>query len=244
VRERLRAKQASEVRAIFARIAHRYDLLNRLLSVGRDAGWRRALVRRALAAGPRLVLDVCAGTGDVALELAEHGATFGCDFCLPMLARARSRARERSVPLPLVAADALELPLPDGSVDLVTVAFGVRNFADLERGLAELARVLRPGGLLLVLEFSRPRGLLGPLLRWWVRTAPPRFGGLLAGDGEAYCYLAGTIAAFPSGEQFVDALTRVGLVPERARPLTGGVVTLYGGVRPAPGGGDVRRPAA
>lgn len=231
MREALRSKRAGEVRSMFGRIAHRYDLLNRLLSLGRDVVWRRRLVERAANAGPLLVVDVCSGTGDVALELARRAPTLACDFCLPMLARARSKAAALGRDVPLVVADALDLPLPAASVDVVTVAFGVRNFEDLGAGLDELARVLRPGGVLLVLEFSRPRGPLAPFLGWWASRVPPRLGRLVSGDDEAYRYLPDSVGRFPSGQEFLAVLATHGLDPVRQWPLTGGVATLYEGVR-------------
>ncbi len=144
---------------MFGRIAHRYDVLNRTLSLGQDMSWRRAVARRVSAIDDPRVLDVCSGTGDLALTVG--GGVVGADFCLPMLERARLKARRLRQPLPLCAADALRLPFAEATFDVVTVAFGVRNFADLEVGLGELVRVLRPGGVLLVLEFSRPRGVIG-----------------------------------------------------------------------------------
>ena len=133
--------------------------------------------------------------------------------------------------LPLFAADALKLPIPDASVDVVTVAFGVRNFSDLESGLSELVRVLRSGGLLLVLEFSRPEGPLAPLLGWWVRTVPPRVGRILSGDAEAYSYLPASVSSFADSAQMCRRLAEAGLDDVRARPLTGGVAALYEGTR-------------
>jgi demethylmenaquinone methyltransferase/2-methoxy-6-polyprenyl-1,4-benzoquinol methylase len=230
MRRELLSKQSSEIRDMFGRIAGRYDLLNRLLSLGRDPSWRRAVARRAAAQRPRLVLDMCTGTGDLALALS--GAVVGADFCVPMLARARRKAERRGRALPLCAADALRLPFADASFDVVTVAFGVRNFAALEEGLAELVRVLRPGGVLLVLEFSRPRGALAPLLGWWVRTVPPRIGRWLSGDLEAYSYLPASVSTFPEGAAMIGGLEATGLVSVSVRPSTGGVVSLYEGHRP------------
>ncbi len=217
---------------MFGRIAHRYDLLNRVLSLGRDVAWRRRLARAVEEAGAGRVLDVCTGTGDVALSLPQDLGVFGTDFCLPMLARARAKARERGRGIPLFAADALALPLREASVDAVTVAFGVRNFEDLGAGLRELVRVLRPGGHLLVLEFSRPRGPLAPVLGWWSRNVPPRVGRWLSGDPEAYSYLPASVSTFPALGEMVELLESAGLVEVRGEPLTGGVAALYGGRRP------------
>jgi demethylmenaquinone methyltransferase/2-methoxy-6-polyprenyl-1,4-benzoquinol methylase len=234
MRRELLAKDGPEIRGMFGRIAHRYDLLNRTLSLGMDVSWRRVLARRVAAARPRLVLDVCTGTADVALSM-EGAEVMGADFCLPMLALARDKAAAEKRPLPLFGADALELPLPDGAVDVVTVAFGVRNFSDLELGLAELVRILRPGGSLFVLEFSRPRGVLAPVLGWWSRSVPPLVGRILSGDREAYSYLPASVSAFPEGPAMCRLLEAAGLEAIAERRLTGGVATLYEGVR---GGGD------
>jgi demethylmenaquinone methyltransferase / 2-methoxy-6-polyprenyl-1,4-benzoquinol methylase len=205
---------------MFARIAGVYDLMNRLLSLGLDGRWRRALAGRVDPQAVR-VLDLCTGTGDLALEvLAAAGArprqVLAADFCLPMLRIAARKRRPRDG-LALLAADALHLPLPDGTVDAVTVAFGVRNLADPERGLAEAARVLRPGGQLLVLEFFRPdpeaRGDWAPapaLLRRPLGLLLPLAGRLVARDGPAYAYLAGSMAAFLSPAELAQALGRAG----------------------------------
>jgi len=216
---------------MFGRIAHRYDLLNRVLSLGQDRGWRRLLARRVAAVRPRLTLDVCTGTGDVALAFDRESPTMGTDFCLPMLVLARRKVLDRKQSLPLFAGDALKLPVAGGSVDVVTVAFGVRNFEDLELGLRELIRVLRPGGVLLILEFSRPSGLFGPLMRGWVRTVPPLVGRWLSGDSEAYSYLPQSVSEFPQGQRMVDLLESVGLEQVSALPVTGGVATVYEGKR-------------
>ncbi|MEJ2189619.1 MAG: ubiquinone/menaquinone biosynthesis methyltransferase [Acidobacteriota bacterium] len=231
MREELAAKKAQEISGMFGRIAPRYDLLNRLLSLRRDVAWRRLVASRIADAGPGTVLDICAGTGDLALALPD-GRAVGVDFCLPMLALARAKAVGRRRRLPRVAADALRLPISDGAVDAVTVAFGVRNFENLEAGLAELVRVLRPGGMLVVLEFSKPRGPLAPFLTWWTRTVPPRIGRLLSGDPEAYSYLPSSVSSFTDGETLCRKLEDAGLGEVTKQSLTGGVATLYEGLRP------------
>jgi demethylmenaquinone methyltransferase/2-methoxy-6-polyprenyl-1,4-benzoquinol methylase len=217
---------------MFGRIAHRYDLLNRVLSLGQDVRWRRLVARRVAACRPERVLDVCTGTGDIALGLEEGPSLIGADFSLPMLALAKDKAADRNRALALTVADALALPIADASIDVVTVAFGVRNFEDLEIGLAELTRILRPGGVLLVLEFSHPRGLFGPFLGWWVRNVPPRLGRLISGDPEAYAYLPASVGAFADAETMREILGGLGLESIDARPLTGGVCTLYQAHRP------------
>jgi len=231
VREALVAKRKPEIRGMFGRIAHRYDLLNRMLSLGCDRGWRRAVAARVAAAGPGRLLDACTGTGDLALGQDAVAAIYGCDFSLPMLALARAKAAASATRPGWFAADVLRLPVADGALDAVTVGFGIRNFEDLEAGLAELARVLRPRGLLVILEFSTPRGRLAPALRWWVRRVPPLVGRLLSGDDEAYRYLAASVATFPDGGELCSRLAAAGFTGVRATPLTGGVATLYEGTR-------------
>jgi demethylmenaquinone methyltransferase/2-methoxy-6-polyprenyl-1,4-benzoquinol methylase len=230
MRQELLSKKTSEIQGMFGRIAHRYDLLNRVLSLGRDVSWRRAVARRVAAANPGVVLDVCTGTGDLGFAIRAP-LVLGADFCLPMLDLASEKAISRGLSLPVFAADALKLPIPDASVDVVTVAFGVRNFSDLDAGLSELARVLRPGGLLVVLEFSRPEGPLAPLLGWWARIVPPRIGRILSGDPEAYSYLPASVSSFADSAEMCRRLVEAGLDDVRARPLTGGVASLYEGTR-------------
>ena len=231
VRQELLNKRSAEIQGMFGRIAHRYDLLNRVLSLGRDVSWRRVVAQRVAAARPNLVLDVCTGTGDLALGIGD-GSVVGTDFCLPMLELAKRKIVDRGSRIPLFAADALRLPVADGAIDVVTVAFGVRNFSDLGVGLGELVRALRPGGILLVLEFSRPKGPAAPILGWWARNVPPRIGRVLSGDSEAYSYLPASVSTFADSAEMCRQLADAGLDQICARALTGGVVTLYEGVRP------------
>jgi demethylmenaquinone methyltransferase/2-methoxy-6-polyprenyl-1,4-benzoquinol methylase len=229
MREGLFAKRGSEVRAMFGRIAPRYDLLNRLLSLGRDSSWRRAVADRVADFEPSLILDLCTGTGDLALAL--DAPVIGADFCLPMLEVARKKAIRVRRKCPLCAADAMNLPFADASVDAVTVAFGIRNFETLDLGLRELARVVRPGGRVVILEFSRPRGTMAPLLGWWVRSVPPWVGRLISGDGEAYTYLPVTVGSFPDGAALAARIECAGFESVTVTPLTGGVASLYEGRR-------------
>jgi demethylmenaquinone methyltransferase/2-methoxy-6-polyprenyl-1,4-benzoquinol methylase len=215
---------------MFGRIAHRYDLLNRVLSLGRDVSWRKLVARRVASVQPERILDVCAGTGDLGLAI-DGGDVIGADFCLPMLAVAKSKIATSGRVVPLCAADALSLPFADACVDVVTVGFGIRNFANLDAGLSEMARVLRPGGIMLVLEFSRPRGPLAPLLGWWIQNVPPRVGRILSGDAEAYSYLPASVNAFPEGRDLCRHLEGAGLSEVAFQRLTGGVASLYQGER-------------
>ncbi len=219
---------------MFARIAPRYDLLNRILSLGQDVKWRRGVAERVEEIAPQRSLDICTGTGDLALALPASATTYGSDFCLPMLVQARAKAARSRKRLAVFAADALHMPIGDGMLDVVTVAFGIRNFEDLAAGLRELARVLRPGGTLLVLEFSRPRGPLAPLLSWWMRHVPARVGRLVSGDPEAYVYLTESARSFAEGAELCAMLERSGVRPVDVMPVTGGVATVYEAVKPQP----------
>lgn len=230
MRQQLLSKRGSEIRGMFARIAPRYDLLNRVLSLGRDVSWRKIVAQEVAIAHPECVLDICTGTGDLALAI-DGTTVFGADFCLPMLDIARTKAFSQRRSVPLIAADALRLPIDDECVDVVTVAFGIRNFSDLGGGLKELVRVLRSGGTLLVLEFSRPHGRLAPLLSWWVRNVPPRIGSLISGDSEAYSYLPASVGSFAEGRELCRAIEAAGLGNVEVRRLTGGVASLYKGTR-------------
>ncbi|MSP16286.1 MAG: bifunctional demethylmenaquinone methyltransferase/2-methoxy-6-polyprenyl-1,4-benzoquinol methylase UbiE [Myxococcales bacterium] len=218
--------------AMFDAIARRYDLVNRVLSLGIDQRWRRATVRAlALAPGQRM-LDLATGTADVALQalaLAPGVTVVGLDPSEKMLEVgrakvARARHAERCT---LEAGDAQALRFADASFDACTMAFGIRNVPDRPRALAEIARVLRPGGRVAILELSEPRrGLLGPLARFHIQKLVPALGALLSGARE-YRYLQRSIAAFPPPDEFVRTMHAAGLVSARAVPLTFGVVCLY-----------------
>ncbi len=217
--------------AMFDGIAPRYDRLNRLLSLGRDGAWRRTLVRAlARQAAPTQILDVATGTGDVALALrrAYPGAHItGVDVSAQMLALAAVKLAGTGVEL--VTGDGLALPFASGAFDAACVAFGLRNMPDRGRALAEMARVVRPGGTVAVLELGEPRGLVGALARFYVHHAVPYVGALLS-RGSAYAYLARSIAAFPPPAAVVEMMAAVGLKDVTARPLTFGAVHLFSGL--------------
>lgn len=228
------------VRAMFARISGVYDFMNHFLSLNRDRAWRRDVVRR-LDADAWEVLDLCAGTGDLALEAVrqERGRVWiAADFCPEMLQGSRGkRGAER---LQLAAADAMALPLRDRCVDAVTVGFGVRNFADVKRGLAEITRVLRPGGQLLVLDFFRDdpagrgdrRGVAGPV-RVALNAVVPVLGRLVGRDGSAYRYLPGSMGQFLTPAEFADLLAALGYRDVAVRRQTFGIAHLVTGRWPA-----------
>jgi len=215
---------------MFSRIAGRYDCANHVLSLNTDRRWRKRAAR-ALEAGAGRVLDLACGTGDLYFEVREPGRrAVGADFCLDMLALARRKAG--TFPAVLVCADALDLPFPDGTFDAVTVAFGVRNFANLSRGLAEVRRVLVPGGRFVVLEFSPPRGPLALLLALHSRFAVPAIGGAISGDPRAYRFLNRSVRDWPDRATFDRALAAAGYDRVRSTSLSLGIASLHEGVRP------------
>ncbi|ABF44361.1 ubiquinone/menaquinone biosynthesis methyltransferase [Deinococcus geothermalis DSM 11300] len=220
------------VQAMFASIAPRYDLLNRVLSLGVDRLWRREAAREALALNPQRLLDVATGTGDFALELkdrAPQAEVVGTDFVPEMLDRAREKARARHLDLRLQEGDALDLPYPDGAFDAVTCAFGFRNFADYERGLAEMWRVLAPGGRVVILDFPPPRsGLFGSVFRFYFRQVLPRIGAWVSGNAGAYTYLPESTLAFLPPERLAGLMHATGF-RTRFRLLTFGIAALHVG---------------
>jgi demethylmenaquinone methyltransferase / 2-methoxy-6-polyprenyl-1,4-benzoquinol methylase len=213
------------VRCMFDRIAPLYDLMNRLMTAGLDQGWRRAAARAVVRPGDR-VLDLCCGTGDLALAGQEEGGDVtAVDFSAPMLARARSKSSE----IVWLEADALHLPLADASFDAVTIGFGLRNVASAEQGLAEMRRVLTPGGRLAVLDVTRPRGLLAPFYNVWFDALIPAVGKLLPG-GAAFTYLPASVRRFPEPRELARLMDEAGFEQIRWRLFAGGIVALHSGV--------------
>ncbi len=220
------------VRDAFARIADRYVLTNHVLSCGADIWWRKVVTARIRKWKPRRLLDVASGTGDLALEIQDFCPecdVIASDFCAEMLAHAANRGVAHTI-----VADALNLPFPDAGFDVVTVAFGLRNMADYPAALREMFRVLKPGGRLLILDFSLPDGILRAPYRLYLHHVLPRMAGLLTGQRDAYEYLGGSIEQFPSGEAMCRLLETCGFENTDASPLTGGVVSIYEGTRPLP----------
>ncbi len=230
-------KSSERVRRMFSQIAGRYDFLNHLLSLNIDRYWRRQTVRLVPPAGPLPILDVCTGTGDLALayDRAAKGRTpiVAADFCHEMLEIGRKKAHRSGAHkrVTFVEADAQSLPLPSDAFQIVCVAFGLRNVADTDRGLAEMARVCAPRGRVAVLEFSSPtRQPFRAAYGWYFRHVLPRIGRLLAhNSGDAYEYLPSSVSEFPQGEALLAKMRAVGLADLRCYPLTLGVATLYVG---------------
>jgi demethylmenaquinone methyltransferase/2-methoxy-6-polyprenyl-1,4-benzoquinol methylase len=228
---------ATWVRGMFGRIAPRYDLLNHLLSLNIDRYWRARTVKRVstvLARPGARVLDLCCGTGDLmlALQASSCAAVYGSDFCHPMLVAANRKVLDRRMRSPLFEADALNLPIANASVDLVTVAFGFRNLANYQQGLAELNRVLAPGGLLGILEFSTPPNpVLSRLYDFYSRAILPTIGGWISGSKEAYSYLPESVRKFPGAEDLADQMRNTGFSNVRFERMTAGIVALHLGER-------------
>ena len=225
-----RIRPGRAVADMFSAIASTYDFLNHLLSLNVDRRWRRITVSALAPCPGDRVLDLCTGTGDLAFSLMglSGARVVGADFSAGMLAVARRKAKDRGLPLPLVRADALALPFSDGCFEGAMVAFGVRNFEDLDAGLREMARVLKPGGRLAILEFSSPdRSFFGALYRLYFCRVLPRVGRLVSGADGPYSYLPATVEEFPTPQALVRRFAAQGLQVLAQRPLTGGIATLH-----------------
>jgi demethylmenaquinone methyltransferase/2-methoxy-6-polyprenyl-1,4-benzoquinol methylase len=240
------ADASRKVREMFTQIAPSYDALNHLLSLQLDRLWRARMARRLrpiLASPNALVLDLCCGTGDLALALRSSGEAriIGADFAHPMLTRARAKSILGSShsgmpappPLPLAEADALRLPFADSSFDLVTTAFGFRNLANYEAGLREIHRVLKPGATIAILEFTEPPdSLLGDIYRWYFRSVLPRIGGWLSGDPTAYTYLPNSVARFFRPPELASSMAAVSYESVIFKVWTFGTVALHIAAKP------------
>jgi demethylmenaquinone methyltransferase / 2-methoxy-6-polyprenyl-1,4-benzoquinol methylase len=233
-------KRETRIRRMFAHIAPRYDLLNHLLSLNIDRYWRWRTTRLAAPRGGAPILDVCTGTGDLALaydRAARHKvAIIGSDFCLPMLlpARAKTRRCQASDRVRFIEADTQKLPFPDNTFQLTTVGFGLRNVTDTDRGLAEMVRVTMPGGRVAILEFSQPRHwLFGRIYRAYFRWVLPAVGQLISRSKDnAYNYLPASVMQFPDGEALAGKMRQHGLIAVVFYPFTFGIASLYIGTKP------------
>jgi demethylmenaquinone methyltransferase/2-methoxy-6-polyprenyl-1,4-benzoquinol methylase len=234
-------KSNDRVKRLFASIANRYDLMNHVLSLNIDRYWRRRTVHLLPPLGNGPILDVCTGTGDLALAYCKVTSgrvpVMGTDFCPEMLARARAKSARMPAgdAVTWMEADTQVLPFNDNHFQLVVVAFGIRNVQDTEKGLREMVRVCRPGGRLGILEFSSPTlPVIRPLYQWYFRRMLPVIGQCLArNDQLAYDYLPSSVNEFPQGEEFADWLRRLDLTDVRSFPFTLGICTLYVGTKPA-----------
>jgi demethylmenaquinone methyltransferase/2-methoxy-6-polyprenyl-1,4-benzoquinol methylase len=216
------------VQDAFAKIARRYVITNHVLSLGTDILWRRKVAGLVRKLNPRRVLDLATGSGDLAAAIANQcpeAAITGVDFSAPML----EIARKRKVPkLELMEADAMKLPFAGGTFDVVTVAFGLRNMASWPDAVWEMARVLRPGGTLIILDFSLPQSvLLRRPYRFYLHRVMPRIAGWITGQRGAYAYLAGSVEQFPSGEHMCDLLRANGFAAAAATPVSFGIASIY-----------------
>ncbi len=226
---------STEVQTMFASIAPRYDRANDILSLGIHRLWRRRAVELAQVDRGSRVLDCATGTGDLALAFARRvgteGVVIGTDFCPEMLTHARLKAQQRGVNIQFQTADAMVLPFPDGEFDAASISFGIRNVDDPVRCLREMARVVKPGGRVVVMEFGQPKGWFGSLYSFHSRHLMPLLGGWLTGNRAAYEYLPRTASRFPAAEKFMELMTEAEVfsTPEAA-PLTGGLVWAYCGM--------------
>lgn len=223
------------VRSMFGRVAHRYDFANHLLSANVDRYWRNhtvARVRDVLERPGTRVLDLACGTGDllIALERAAGRGLMGSDFCHPMLTGARTKLARGRLKSVLVESDALALPFPDASLDMITIAFGYRNLANYRAGLMEMRRVLRPGGALAILEFtSPPNRSFAALYNWYSRNVLPAIGGAISGAPEAYTYLPESVRKFPDAPALAAMMTEAGFRSVAWEYLTFGIAALHMG---------------
>jgi demethylmenaquinone methyltransferase/2-methoxy-6-polyprenyl-1,4-benzoquinol methylase len=228
---------ANAVREMFSGIAGKYDFLNHFLSLNIDKRWRRvvsAKLREVLAREDAVVLDVACGTGDLSLELFKGAKAkiIGSDFCFPMLEIARAKAETNDVPVPFVEGDAMDLPFADSTFDAVTIAFGLRNLSNFEAGIAELHRILKPGGKLAVLEFSSPviPGFR-QIFNFYFANVLPRIGGAVSGSRGAYEYLPNSVRKFPAQKDLAEMMERCGFGNVEFRNLTGGIAAIHTGTR-------------
>ncbi|WP_417591322.1 bifunctional demethylmenaquinone methyltransferase/2-methoxy-6-polyprenyl-1,4-benzoquinol methylase UbiE [Owenweeksia hongkongensis] len=225
-----------QVAQMFDSISQRYDFLNHMLSMNIDKGWRKKVVKIAAAEGPKQILDVATGTGDLAIALtkAKPDSIMGIDISNGMLEVGRKKIKEKGLTqiITLQQADSEDLPFEDNTFDIVTVAFGVRNFENLEKGMSEIRRVLKPGGKALVLEFSQPTGFpFKQVYKFYFKNILPTLGKAISKDASAYTYLPESVNAFPYGQKFVDVLENVGFTQNKFQPVTFGVATIYEAVK-------------
>lgn len=226
---------SEQVRTMFASIAPRYDITNTILSLGIHHLWRKKAVRVSGASTGMRVLDCATGTGDLALEfkkaVGNEGFVLGTDFCAEMMDTAPAKASKQQLTVQFEVADATALPYEDNSFDVASISFGIRNVDDPVQCLNELARVVKPNGVVVVIEFGQPIGFFGKLYEFHSRYIIPFIGGILTGNRQAYEYLPKTAAAFPAGENFVQMMKNTQrFQSQKAIPLTGSIAYIYLGI--------------
>lgn len=223
-----------QVQQMFDNIAHKYDFLNRFLSLGIDVGWRKKAIKMLAEHEPKKILDVATGTADFALATLplQPEEVIGVDISEGMLDVGRKKITDQGITnVKLEYGDSEQLRFEDNQFDAVIVAFGVRNFENLDQGLAEINRVLRPGGVAMVLEFSKPTGLFGLIFSIYNKTLLPLWGKLFSGDSAAYTYLPESVAAFPEGDEFKQIMRSLSYRKVNDRRLTFGVCSIYTGIK-------------
>lgn len=224
-----------QVEQMFDNISENYDFLNRLLSFNIDIYWRNQLEKKVVAYNPEKILDVATGTADLAIEHAKKtkASITGLDLSQKMLdyGQAKINKKELKDRIKLVKGDAENLPFQEGEFDIVTVSFGVRNFENLEKGISEMGRVLKKGGKLLILEFSKPAGFFAPFFMFYFKNILPGIGKIISGDSRAYTYLPNSVDAMPYGENMKNLILKNGFKEASFRRLTFGVATVYEGIK-------------
>lgn len=223
-----------QVQQMFDNIAHKYDFLNRFLSLGIDVGWRKKAIKMLAEHEPKKILDVATGTADFALATLplQPEEVIGVDISEGMLDVGRKKITDQGITnVRLEYGDSEQLRFEDNQFDAVIVAFGVRNFENLDQGLAEINRVLRPGGVAMILEFSKPTGLFGLIFSIYNKTLLPLWGKLFSGDSAAYTYLPESVAAFPEGDEFKQIMRSLSYLKVNDRRLTFGVCSIYTGIK-------------
>jgi len=225
-----------QVATMFNNIAHKYDFLNHFFSMGIDIIWRKKAVKLLCKDQPQIILDLATGTGDFAFEALSLNPAkiIGMDISEGMLAKGREKVAKRMLQekIELKYGDSEHLPLEDNSVDAITIGFGVRNFENLEKGLGDMLRVLKPGGKAIILEFSKPKSFpVKQIYYIYFHYIMPILGKLVSKDSAAYTYLPESVQAFPEGDEFLNILTKVGYTEHFAKRVSGGIATIYSGTK-------------
>lgn len=225
-----------QIESMFNQIAGRYDFLNRFLSGGTDVYWRKQAISTLKKDKPKIILDIATGTADLAIQAMKTlhpEKVIGVDISEEMLEFGRKKLKKKGLfsSIELLRADSEQLIFDDNKFDAVTVSFGVRNFQNLEKGLNEMLRVLRPGGKVVILEFSRPQAWFRPIFNFYSSKVTPGLGKWISGDKKAYQYLHDSVSVFPSGKEFCAILEKTGYKNVSYKPLTFGIATIYTGIK-------------